>query len=167
MTIYYEIVGFLPNGNYIQKDYDYGCVPPTKDEVYTHEKHFKVRIYRITLTNIDGNVHEFSAREVQQFCNNVGLTHVTQLYYGYAKNLYPKMRSTTNFSKNFIAKLAEDTNFYMEMCSPSCNNRVPNEGIVIRVEDMMPHAWKLKCFDFLNKEQKELDKGEENIEDNA
>ena len=167
MTMYYEIVGFLPNGNYIQKDYDYGCVPPTEGEVYTPEKHFKVRIYRITMTNVDGLVHEFSAREVQQFCEITGLTPVTQLYYGYAKNLYPKMRSTTNFSKNFMAKLAEDTNFYMEMSSPSCNNRVPNEGIVIRIEDMIPHAWKLKCFAFLNKEQKELDKGEENIEDNA
>ena len=167
MTMYYEIVGFLPNGRYIQKDYDYGCVPPTEGEVYTHEKHFKVRIYRITITNVDGIVHEFSAREVQQFCEMAGLTPVTQLYYGYAKNLYPKMRSTTNFSKNFIAKLAEDTNFYMEMNSPSCNNIVPHEGIVIKVEDMIPHAWKLKCFAFLNKEQKELDKGEENIEDNA
>ena len=167
MTMYYEIVGFLPNGRYIQKDYDYGCVPPTEGEVYTHEKHFKVRIYRITITNVDGIVHEFSAREVQQFCEMAGLTPVTQLYYGYAKNLYPKMRSTTNFSKNFIAKLAEDTNFYMEMPSPSCNNIVPHEGIVIKVEDMIPHAWKLKCFAFLNKEQKELDKGEENIEDNA
>ena len=167
MTMYYEIVGFLPNGRYIQKDYDYGCVPPTEGEVYTHEKHFKVRIYRITITNVDGIVHEFSAREVQQFCEMAGLTPVTQLYYGYAKNLYPKMRSTTNFSKNFIAKLAEDTNFYMEMPSPSCNNIVPHEGIVIKIEDMIPHAWKLKCFAFLNKEQKELDKGEENIEDNA
>ena len=25
MTVYYEIVGFLPNGGYIQKGYDYGC----------------------------------------------------------------------------------------------------------------------------------------------
>ena len=167
MTLYYEIVGYLPTGSYIQKGYDYGCVPPTEGEVYTHEKHFKVRIYRITITNVDGIVHEFSAREVQQFCEMAGLTPVTQLYYGYAKNLYPKMRSTTNFSKNFIAKLAEDTNFYMEMNSPSCSNNVPHEGIVIKVEDMIPHAWKLKCFAFLNKEQKELDKGEENIEDNA
>lgn len=167
MTAYYEVVGFLPSGSYIQKNYDYGCVPPEAGETYTHEKHFKVRIYRLTLTNVDGVVHEFSAREVQQFCEIAGLTPVTQLYYGYAKNLYPKMRSTTNFSKNFMAKLAEDTNFHMEMSSPSCNNNVPHEGIVIKVEDMIPHAWKLKCFAFLNKEQKELDKGEENIEDNS
>lgn len=47
MTAYYEIVGFLPNGGYIQKNYDYGCMPPKEGEVYTPEKHFKVRIYRV------------------------------------------------------------------------------------------------------------------------
>ena len=30
---------------------------------------------------------------------------------------------------------------------------------------MGSEAWKLKCFKFLNKEQKELDNGESNIED--
>ena len=66
MSIYYEIVGFLPNGGFIQDGYDYGCVPPKEGENYTYDKHFKVRVYRITLTNVDGIVHEFSAREVQQ-----------------------------------------------------------------------------------------------------
>ena len=66
MTIYYEIVGFLPTGRYIQKNYDYGCVPPEAGEPFTHEKHFKVRVYRITMTNVDGYVHEFSAKEVQE-----------------------------------------------------------------------------------------------------
>ena len=34
MTIYAEIVGFLPNGGYIQKGYDYGCIPPKSEEEY-------------------------------------------------------------------------------------------------------------------------------------
>ena len=55
----------------------------------------------------------------------------------------------------------------MEMDSPECNNKVPHEGIVIRVEDMKPKAVKLKCFNFLNVESKQLDAGEENIEDLA
>ena len=55
----------------------------------------------------------------------------------------------------------------MEMDSPECNNKVPHEGIVIRVEDMKPQAVKLKCFKFLNAESKQLDAGEENIEDLA
>lgn len=85
MTAYYEIVGFLPNGGYIQKNYDYGCMPPKEGEAYTPEKHFKVRIYRVTITNVDGVVHEFSAREVQQWCAKVGLTPVEEWYYGTPK----------------------------------------------------------------------------------
>ena len=55
----------------------------------------------------------------------------------------------------------------MECNSPSCSNNVPHEGLVIKKEDMISRAWKLKCFAFLNGEQKELDAGIENIEDNA
>ena len=167
MTYYYEIVGFLPNGNYIQKNYDYGCVMPKPNEPYTHEKHFKVRIYRITLTNVDGVVHEFSAREVQQWCAKVGLTPVTELYYGLAKNLYPELNESEHWNENFIERLSNDSNFYMEQLSPSCNNKVPHEGIVIKVENMRSEAFKLKCFKFLDKEQTQLDKGESNIEDGA
>ena len=57
-------------------------------EEYTHEKHFKVRVYRITMTNVDGFVHEFSAREVQQYCLSRGLVPVEEFYYGYARDLY-------------------------------------------------------------------------------
>ena len=52
------------------------------------------------------------------------------------------------------------------MDSPDCNNKVPHEGIVIKKENMIPAAVKLKCWMFLNKtEQEALDKGESNIED--
>lgn len=187
MTVYYEIVGFLPNGGYIQKNYDYGCIPPSTvtkfpvgaerayyitnaDGTHTFYKegiHFKVRIYRVTLTNVDGIVHEFSAREVQQWCKQVGLTPVTEYYYGYAKDLYPDLNPSEHWTENFMARLANDKNFNMEMNSPSCNNKVPHEGIVIKIENMKSEAFKLKCFKFLDKEGKELDKGETNIEDNA
>ena len=55
----------------------------------------------------------------------------------------------------------------MERNSPSCDNKVPHEGIVIKIENMKSEAFKLKCFKFLDKEGKELDKGETNIEDEA
>lgn len=165
MTAYYEIVGFLPNGGYIQKNYDYGCMPPKEGEAYTPEKHFKVRIYRVTITNIDGVVHEFSAREVQQWCAKVGLTPVEEWYYGTAKALYPELNEAEHWNENFMEKLANDAQFYMERTSPSCDNKVPHEGIVIKIENMKSEAFKLKCFKFLDKEGKELDKGESNIED--
>lgn len=154
-------------GGYIQKNYDYGCVPPVGNETYTHEKHFKIRIYRVTMTNVDGVVYEFSAKEVQQWCKQVGLTPVTEYFYGYAKDLYPDLNPSEHWTENFMARLANDKNFNMEMNSPSCNNKVPHEGIVIKIENMKSEAFKLKCFKFLDKEGKELDKGETNIEDNA
>lgn len=167
MTIYAEIVGFLPNGGYIQKNYDYGCVPPSSGEDYTYGKHYKIMVYRITLTNVDGIAHEFSTQEVQQWCKNNGLTPVIQCYYGKAKDLYPDLDVSNHWNENFIETLANDERFYMEKNSPDCVNKVPHEGLVIKKDDMIARAWKLKCFAFLNKEQKELDAGEENIEDLA
>ena len=154
MSCYYEIAGYLPNGNLIQKGYDYGCVSPLIDETYRYLTHFKIFIYRITLTNVSGNIHEFSSREVQQWCKNNGLTPVTEYYYGYAKDLYPEL-SKDNWSDNFIQTLSNDKRFYMEMDSPTCNNRVPHEGIVIRNENMKSEAFKLKCFKFLDKSQRD------------
>ena len=165
MTIYYEIVGFLANGGYIQKGYDYGCIPPKEGDVYQHGVHFKVLVYRITETNIDGNVHEFSALEVQQWCKNAGLTPVNQYYYGYAADLYNDLDVSEYWNENFLHRLANDPIFFMEMDSPTCNNKVPHEGLVIKVENMKSEAFKLKCFKFLDKEGKALDKGEANIED--
>ncbi|MBR5795507.1 MAG: hypothetical protein IKY26_05140 [Erysipelotrichaceae bacterium] len=164
MTIYAEIVGFLPTGSYIQKGYDYGCTMPLGDS-YKLGEHFKVLVYRITMTNVDGVVHEFSAREVQQYCKNIGLDCVTEYYYGFAKDLYPELDPSEHWSENFISKLANDKRFYMEMNSPTCINKVPHEGVVIKSENMRSEAFKLKCFAFLDKEGKALDKGESNIED--
>lgn len=164
MTAYYEIIGFLPNGGYIQKNYDYGCLPPVGDEAYTYGKHFKVQIYRVTITDVSGKVHEFSAREVQLWAQMVGLTPVEQYYYGYAKDLYPDLDPSEHWNENFLSKLANDKKFYMECNSPTCDNKVPHEGIVIKIENMKSEAFKLKCFKFLDGEGKALDKGEIDIE---
>ena len=172
MTAYYEICGFLPDGKYIQKNYDYGCVPPSDDH-YTEGVNFKVMIYRLTLTDPDGRVHEFSAREVQQWCTYNGLTPVHELYYGYAKDLYLQLMQdvngsaliSTDWCNQFIEALANDKErFYMEANSPDCKNKVPHEGLVIKTEKMKSEAWKLKCFAFL---KGELTETESNIEDNA
>ena len=165
MTVYYEIVGFLPNGGYIQKDYDYGCMPPKEGEKYTLGKHFDIYVYRVTLTNATGQVHEFSAKEVQQWCATIGLQSVREWYYGYAKDLYPDISIEEHWNENFLQRLANDKQFHMELNSPSCSNKVPHEGIVIKIENMKSEAFKLKCFKFLDKEGKALDKGETNIED--
>lgn len=164
MTAYYEIIGFLPNGGYIQKNYDYGYIPPVGDEAYTYGKHFGVQIYRVTITDVSGKVHEFSAREVQLWAQMVGLVPVEQYYYGYAKDLYPDLAPSDHWNENFLARLANEKKFYMECNSPICDNKVPHEGIVIKIENMKSEAFKLKCFKFLDGEGKALDKGEVDIE---
>ena len=58
-----------------------------------------------------------------------------------------------DWTKKFLDKLSNDKRFYMECKSPSCVNKVPHEGIVIKKEDMIGHAWKLKCFKFLDMSQ--------------
>ena len=165
MIVFSEIVGFAPDGGWIQKKYDYGCVPPNQGETYTYDKHFKIRVYRITITNVDGVVHEFSAREVQQWCKARGLVPVEEFYYGYAKDLYPDITQDDNWNREFIEHLANDKRFYMEKNSPDCNNPVPHEGIVIKKEDMHSAAFKLKTFSFLSGEMKLMDAGESNMED--
>ena len=168
MTAYYEILGYLPGNKFIQKGYDYGYVPDVSEaQPYQYGRNFGIRIYRLTYTNVDGKVFEFSPREVQIWSKEHDLIPVTELYYGKARDLYPDLNPDVHFSENFIDRLANDKAFNMECNSPDCNNKVPNEGIVIKIDNMKPAAFKLKCFKFLNKEQQQLDKGESNIEDEA
>lgn len=167
MTVYAEILGFLPNGQYIQKGYDYGCVPPKSNEEFTHEKHFKIRVYRVTMTNVDGVVTEFTPLQVEQWCEKVGLTPVETCYFGKAKDLYPDIDTTQHWNENFIDRLANDKNFYMELDSPHCKNKVPHEGVVIKPLERLGSAFKLKSFRFLDKEGRLADLGESNIEDEA
>lgn len=127
-------------------------------------KNYGVEVYRITYTNLDGAVYEFSARQVQQLCEKMGWTPVEQYYYGYAKNLYPDLDVTNHWNDNFVECLSKDKRFNMEMYSPRCINKVPHEGIVIRNESLNIDVYKLKCFAFLEKERAALDKGEFDIE---
>ena len=152
MTIYAEIAGFLPNGGAIQKDYDYGCKPGEH----------KIYIYRITQTNEDGQVFEFSSRQVQDFCRKNHLTPVPELFYGQAKEFSDERMTEENWRDKFLQTLQEK--FLDKQCY-ICLNSVPEEGIVLRKDQLDLEVYKLKSPKFLQKETKDLDKGEENIED--
>ena len=154
LSIYCEIVGFLPNGGAIQKDYDYGC-EPTKHAIY---------IYRITSTNIDGKVIEFSAKQVQDFCKKNGLNAVPELYYGYAKDFYPYLLTDNNeiWRNDFLLEIKRK---YNEKDCYICKNKVPEEGVVVRIEGNDFEAYKAKSERFYARETAQLDKGELNIED--
>jgi hypothetical protein len=156
MSIYAEIVGFLPNGESIQKDYAYGCAPNT----------FDIYVYRITFTNVSGNVFEFSPQQVRQWCIEHGIKHVPKLFYGEAwkYDTYPdSYNHDLSLGDNIINAIRER---YLEKDCHMCRNVVPAEGIVLRREGSWFEAYKLKSFRFLERETKMLDKGDSNIEDN-
>lgn len=157
MTFYYEIVGFLPSGAYIQGPFDYGC----------KEKEHKIHIYRITYTNPSGKVFEFSAKQVQDFCRKNGLNAVPELYYGFSKGLV----STDSYYGDLLLEewqelfLKNIKQKYNEKNCYICKNKVPEEGCVIRIEGLNFEAYKQKSNRFYELETKLLDKGESNIED--
>ena len=158
MTLYYEIVGYKPTGKFISKnyDYDYGC------DVGYHKNY----IYRITTTNVDGDVIEWSAKQVQDWCKSVGLLAVPELYYGYAKDLFPELGicDVNLWRKEFLNKLAEK---WLEKKSIYCKNDVWEEGIVLRLGNSNLDVFKFKSFNFKLQETKNLDKGEIDIEENV
>lgn len=153
ISIYGEIVGQLPNGKWIQKNYDYGQ-PPNTAELY---------VYRITYTNPTGKVFEFNSHQIDQYCEKQGLKRVPVLYLGYAKDKYPDLSTGEHWHENFLAKLIED---YNEKDCFMCKNKVPEEGVVLRKENTDEFkAYKLKSNRFYLMESKELDSGEENMEE--
>lgn len=168
MTVYAEIVGYMPTGSAIQGKWDYKCVYDPKVYKYSEmsaiqmyqAKLFDIIIYRITSTNVDGKVHEYSARQVYQWCLENGLHPVTELYYGCAGDLFD-IDPQNHWNENFVEKLREK---YLEKDSILCNNKVPEEGIVIRKEVTNIDVYKFKANRFLQKETQELDKGTIDIE---
>lgn len=160
-TLYGEALGYLPNGAMIQKDYDYGC----------NLGEYKLEIYRITQTTPDGLVTELSWTEIEEFCKKVNLNSSYRFFYGKACDWLDGQHQPSGFfyfednnewRKEFIKKLEE---IYNEKDCFMCNNKVPEEGIVVRKENLFEfEAYKLKSFRFLEWETGQLDKGVSDIE---
>lgn len=165
ITLYGEIVGFLPSGRAIQKGYDYGCPPPEvlvdANGVDIKTRH-KFVVYRITYTKPDGNVIEFTWQQVHSYCRKYQLETVKLLYYGPAA-LLALTRDEDQFRRDLYDYLV---NTYLEGDCKYCLNKVPAEGICVRIDGREDYStYKLKSKRFLERETKELDSGETNIEE--
>ena len=155
MTFYYEIVGYLPSGAGIQGKFDYGQEADT----------FGVYVYRITSTNIDGKVIEFSAKQIQDFCKQYSLNAVPELYYGYAKEILQELNESTTDDKFGEVFLNKIKSLYNEKDCYMCKSaKLPEEGCVIRIEGTELEAFKAKSTRFYEMETAQLDKGEVDIE---
>ena len=166
MTIYGEIVGYLTDSDkMIQKGYDYGCERGTN----------KLMVYRITTTNENGTKKEWNVTEVKEWTEKLIEAHpeiadrihvIDLLYHGTLSDLYPDLSLMEHWHENVLEAMRNDkVHFNMEKNDPICHNKVPFEGVVLRIDnDELAEAFKLKCQKFLSKEREEIDKGEVDME---
>ena len=166
MQVFSEIVGYVTGGqSMIQKGYDYGCAPGTN----------KIMPYRITVNNPDGGVTEWDVMEVYGWTLQLLKEHpelkdkivpLDILYHGTLGDLYPDIDREQHWNDNVLRAMRNDkVHFKMEENEPLCKNKVPREGIVIRIDgDAKSEAFKLKTYTFLGKEAELMDKGEVDVE---
>lgn len=153
-TLYGEILGYTPSGSFIQKGYDYGCA----------EGEHKFYVYKISVVNPSGQVIFLSDPQIEEFCEKVGLNFKdTVIYQGKAKDMYPNIILDHEWRDKFLAQLEKD---YNEKDCYMCTNKVPEEGIILRVDKLDSYeAYKLKSKRFLLMEDEEQEQGIANIED--
>lgn len=145
ISLYGEIVGWSGNDKCIQKNYDYG--------VARGESEF--RVYRITHTSDKGNVLEFDWTMIQDFCDEYGLETVPVYYHGIARDLFDLDPEDPEWSSNFVNELKTT---YLEKDCEFCVNKVPSEGIVVKINNRKAKpVFKLKSSAFLQKESKDRD----------
>lgn len=166
ITIYGEIVGYLTGSDkMIQKNYDYGCERGTN----------KLMIYRVSEKLEDGTHREYDIDEVINFTDALlhrypeisdRILEYTLLYHGKLSDLYPELDVQNHWNENVLEAMKNDKeHFGMELDEPLCNNKVPREGICLRIaNDPVKECFKLKCLYFLGKEAANIDKGEVDIE---
>ena len=157
-TLYGEILGYTPSGAYIQDGFDYGC----------QKGEHKFYVYKISVVNPDGQVIYLTDKQIQEWCEKVGLLFKdTFIYYGTIKNyMLNEMYSTEmeGWREKFLQFLEED---YNEKDCRMCVNKVPEEGIILRIEKLEHYeAYKLKSKRFILGESEAQEKGQENLEDN-
>ena len=164
MTIYGEIIGYLSgSSSYIQKDYDYGCKSGTN----------KLMIYRINTENKDGVTHEWNISEVHQWTLDLikknpeiadRIHPIDILYHGKLSD-FVGLDISHHWKENFLNALSQDKDLGMEQNEPLCKNKVPREGLVLRIDDdPIKEAFKLKCVKFLTRESKQIDSGQVDME---
>lgn len=166
-TMYGELVGYYTGTSKgVQSNYDYGCDEGTS----------KLMVYRITKTGDDGSKTELEVDEVQNFMKVLINTspelepHIMLLdivYRGRFCDLYPEIPTddVAKWREYTLERMKSDERFHMEKDEPLCRNKVPAEGVVLRiVGDPLKEAFKLKCEKFLDREAKLIDKGEVDAE---
>lgn len=140
--IYGELIGWAEKGSPIQRGYTY--------EIPDGE--CRLRVYRVARIGHDGFLSDLSWDQTKQFCRDRGLEHVPELWRG--------PHSEFN-ADDWLERRFHDEGY--QQCLPLAKKLV-DEGVVIRVEGLVPQLYKAKSESFLRYESKQLDSGEVDLE---
>lgn len=125
---------------------------------YASLLHDSIEDARLTYNDVNNIVSEYNSFVISVLGS--------KLYHGTLADLYPEISTTDHWHENVLeAMKADKIHFGMEENEPYCKNKVPREGVVIRIDnDKKAEAFKLKCLKFYEFEKKRVDKGEVDIE---
>ena len=174
-TVYYEIVGFTHDGGSIMgvcdnkklKDkefvkkygektiFSYGCAPRPVYEVKTHtdgsteqtllKPQSDIYVYRMTMTNEDGEVVEYTPDQMRHRCMYMGVKTVPLHWYGFIPENPGSHDDPTISAGEWVLKKAEQFYDGEEPIDPTHIR----EGVVVRVINRPTFtAYKHKNFQF-------------------
>jgi RNA ligase (TIGR02306 family) len=151
-TVYFEIVGFETTGASIMPAvdvtklndkellkkygnlmyYSYGCAPSTC-EIY---------VYRITITNEDGQSVDLSWNDVKSRCNEIGIKHVPEME-------ILMLNSFTGDDRDHQEKFFKEIDDSSQGDSLLDNGHL-REGVCVRIDQygLKPKVFKHKSFNF-------------------
>ena len=157
-TVYGEAVGFTDTGKAIQSCYDYGCKPNDGPP-------FKLYVYRITNTASDGRVVELGWPQVVARAKELFQEAPETIFYGYAGDWTEGIvggKDKEEVLRNWQDAFINQARVFVEGLGNSklCRNKVPEEGICVRIEGLEPRTLKIKSFAFLKVESDNLDNPE-------
>lgn len=140
-VVYGELIGWTPEGRPIQAGYTYN-VPKGQAHLY---------VYRVAHINAQGYSADLSHDAMVEFCTNLGLKVVPELWRGPHLAFNPEQ---------FL-----DKRFVADGWGHAVPTDVVDEGVCVRHEGVTPLILKAKSPLFLRGESKALDKGEVGIEE--
>lgn len=135
-VVFGELIGWTPEGAPLQSGYTY-AVPEGQRELY---------VYRVLHINPDGQTADLSWNEVKEFCTNLGLKYVPELWIGWHVTI-PEVGQWLDVKHHDLYPNAVP-----------CSAKV-DEGVCIRRDGLIPLILKAKSPLFLQHETKMLDKG--------
>lgn len=134
--VYAELIGWSGDAP-IQKNYTYEA-PSGVAELY---------VYRIAIVNNEGHITDLSWEQVKEFCNQIGVKHVPELWVG--------VKSLFDVNKYMDKRLKDEEYGAVQLSHPD----TVDEGVCIRIDGMRPRILKAKCAKFFEHETKLLDEG--------